>query len=214
MFKKLAIFTLILFSFNSIAFANNSDLDNPQSYTRTLLPEVNKNIIKSNADCRVIITNFESIYFGDSLNATPAAPAAPASATTPAPPIELGTIERFSASLTELNRVLKAQATIAGIQLGDQELTRNDVLGCSLVTGRISFMYLSIFFSYALNMLAIIAGSISMLFIIFGGYQYVIGSLTQNTDDAKKTITNAIIGLLLSTGAWIIVNIVLAIASS
>jgi len=237
MLKKLTLIILSLFCFNNIALANNSDLNNPQSYTRTLLPEINKDIIRSNADCRVVITNFEFAYFSDDLEvtlaepatpeepaveaATPAKEGTPADPTTPTvnqgntiPSIELGTIERFSAALKVLNDVLKQNESIAGIKLNDAEITRNDVLGCALVTGRISFMYLSIFVSYALNMMAIIAGSVSMLFIIIGGYQYIIGSLTQNTDDAKKTITNAIIGLILSTAAWIIVNIVLAIVSS
>jgi hypothetical protein len=166
----------------------------PERFTRTILPETQ---VRGNANCRLVITRFENIYFfeldnEEDLNAA-----------------ELGSISRF---FQALNILKDFRDPIFGIPF--QDLNQNDVLGCAILTGRIKMFYLSIFIAYALNMMAILAGSISMIFIMIGGYKYVLGSLTQNTDEAKKTIINAIIGLLVSTGAWIIVNIVQTIVSS
>lgn len=167
----------------------------PDRFTRTILPESQ---IRGSANCRLVITRFENIYFfeldaDDTLNAA-----------------ELGSISRFYQALEKLRTF--DDPFFGNIPFSD--LNQNDILGCAILTGRIKMFYLSIFIAYALNMMAILAGSISMIFIMIGGYKYVIGSLTQNTDDAKKTIINAIIGLLVSTGAWIIVNVVQTIVSS
>lgn len=217
--KTLLLLTLILnLVLPTTILANNANED-PQRFTRTILPEVNKDIVKSNADCRLVITRFEDKYFSSEIPtpdeaATDTAPD-PANeeeseADTAPQPADYGSIKRFYESI----ELLKAKEKDAFTGLNYSELTANDILGCAIVTGRIKMFYLSMILSYALNMLAIVSGSIAMLFIIFGGYQYVIGALTQSTDNAKKTIINAIIGLIVSTGAWIIVNIVLSIISS
>jgi hypothetical protein len=211
--KKIIIITLFCLNliFPIITFAQIDNPEPPERFTRTILPESQ---VRGNANCRLVITRFEQIYFFelDNNNGEDSA--------------DLGSVKRFFDALEKLkefNDPLFGQ--INSTASGDDEsvsntgvpfanLNQNDVLGCALLTGRIKMFYLSIFISYALNMIAILAGSISMLFIMIGGYKYVIGSLTQNTDDAKKTIINAIIGLLVSTSAWIIVNLVQTIVSS
>jgi hypothetical protein len=209
--KKLLLICLLAINF--IAPTTALAQEPPQRFTRTILPEVNKDIASSNAGCRLLMTRFEDIYFyGSTSNSgttTDTEPSTEDGEATESVNADLGSIRRF-------DEAVKAIRTVQDdfIKINFSEATRNDVLGCAIVTGRIRMMYLSIFISYALNMLTIVSGSISMLFIIFGGYQYVIGALTQSTDAAKKTIINAILGLLVSTGSWIIINIVLAVITS
>lgn len=195
--KKLLL--LIVISLNLIfplaVHAQPANPEAPERFTRSILPESQ---VRGASNCRLVITRFENIYFFEldnieELNAS-----------------EIGSISRFFQALEKLKTF--EDPFFGGIPFS--ELNQNDILGCALLTGRIKMFYLSIFIAYALNMMAILAGSISMLFIMIGGYKYVLGSLTQNTDEAKKTIINAIIGLLVSTGAWIIVNIVQTIVSS
>lgn len=193
-FKILSVF-ILLFCFTIPVFAQQNDFN--EATTKTLIPEVNKNRFKSNYDCTNLMITFEDIYFFE-LDTDQNA--------------EVGSMARFFEAIKVLNTGgynQGADRLAEGASLG--QITSNDILGCSIMTGRVSLSYLSLFVSYALRMLSIAAGTISILFIIFGGYQYVIGGITESQDAAKSTIKNAIIGLVVSTGAWIIVNIVLAL---
>lgn len=66
----------------------------------------------------------------------------------------------------------------------------------------------------ALNVVAMLlyaVGYVSLGFIIFGGFKYMIsGDNSSGTQAAKKTITNAVIGLVLSIMAVAIVRFVAA----
>lgn len=53
-----------------------------------------------------------------------------------------------------------------------------------------------------------LAGTVAVLFLIYGGYQYMIGSISDDKEGAKKTIQYAIIGLIITFMAYLIVNLV------
>lgn len=53
-----------------------------------------------------------------------------------------------------------------------------------------------------------LAGTIAVLFLIYGGYQYMLGGLTDDKEGAKKTIQYAITGLIVTFMAYVIVNLV------
>jgi hypothetical protein len=53
-----------------------------------------------------------------------------------------------------------------------------------------------------------IAGTIAVVFLIYGGYQYMLGSISDDKEGAKKTIQYAIIGLIVAFMAYLIVNLV------
>lgn len=60
-----------------------------------------------------------------------------------------------------------------------------------------------------LEVVFLAAGSLSILFIVIGGLRYVISTGDPNgAKQAKDTILYAVIGLLISTLAWAIVNFV------
>jgi len=60
------------------------------------------------------------------------------------------------------------------------------------------------------NLLLGIAGVVSVIFIIIGGIQYASSAGNeQGTTKAKDTITNAVIGLVISVLAFAIVNFLL-----
>lgn len=84
----------------------------------------------------------------------------------------------------------------------------NDILGCAIKTGNIELWMIPHFVIYAVETLLGVAGLISVLFIVVGGYQYAIGGLTEDRDKAKKTIMYAIAGLVVALLAWAIVNLV------
>ena len=58
------------------------------------------------------------------------------------------------------------------------------------------------------NILLYLAGIIAVLFIIIGGYQYLTsGGNDEDAEKGKKTVTNALIGLIVVILAFTIVNV-------
>ena len=89
------------------------------------------------------------------------------------------------------------------------DFRENDILGCSIITGRIRFAYVPRFIVYALELLTILSGVLSLLFVILGGYYYLINSLSGgDMDKGKSYIKNAVIGLIVSLSAWSVINLV------
>jgi hypothetical protein len=60
-----------------------------------------------------------------------------------------------------------------------------------------------------INILLSIAGLLAVLFVIIGGFQYIIsGANAETAETAKKTIQNAIIGLIVIILSFVIVNVI------
>jgi len=78
--------------------------------------------------------------------------------------------------------------------------------------GTITLRQIPCFIKYFSQTLIAIAGSLSVIFVMVGGYQYTLGGDTDK-DAAKKTITYALVGLTVSLLAWIMVDIVLQLAT-
>ncbi len=90
----------------------------------------------------------------------------------------------------------------------------NDILGCALITGRIKLYMYKMYILYFIRLLTLLSGSLSILFVIIGGYKYFLGALQNDVGEAKTTITNALFGLAISTAALIIVNLIQTFVSS
>lgn len=93
-------------------------------------------------------------------------------------------------------------------QLKDNS-TRNEVLGCGIITGRISLFMIPFFVTYIINFLLGLSGLICVLFIVIGGYHYVYGGLIEEKEKGKNTIKHALMGLGLALLAWTIVNVLI-----
>jgi len=59
-----------------------------------------------------------------------------------------------------------------------------------------------------IDLITKLAGTIAVLFLIYGGYQYMIGGITDDKEGAKKTIQYAVMGLIVTFLAYVIVNLV------
>jgi hypothetical protein len=91
--------------------------------------------------------------------------------------------------------------------LGSAE-EKNEYLACAIKTGRIKLWMIPFFVSYMANFFIGVAGTVSLLFVILGGFWYMTGGVTDDKEKGKKTITYALIGLAITLLAWTIVNIV------
>jgi hypothetical protein len=162
----------------------------------SIIPEVDDRF-KSNYSCTIIMKQFEQLYdFG--FNNT-----------------DLTSNQRFSCARKNLNSYLQSNTNFpidcntSNLSPNPEEFTDNDILGCSIITGRIRFSYLNRFIVYSLELLTILSGVLSLLFVILGGYYYLINSLSgSDTDKGKSYIKNAITGLVLSLSAWAIINLI------
>jgi hypothetical protein len=86
----------------------------------------------------------------------------------------------------------------------------NGMLGCAIVTGRVSLPMVPYFIKYFSNYLLGIVSMIALLFTVIGGFLYTAGGLTEQKDKGKKYIGNALKGMVLAFLAWTIVNVILS----
>ena len=65
------------------------------------------------------------------------------------------------------------------------------------------------------NLILGISGSIALVFFVYGGIFWIISSGNTNlVDKGRKTLTNAVIGLAIIFGSWLIINFILAALTS
>lgn len=87
--------------------------------------------------------------------------------------------------------------------------TAEQTLAGKIQSGQIHLSDIPAFIVYFINFGIVIAGSLSLLFLVIGGYRYIIGGIMQSErEEGKNTVIYAIIGLVVSLLAWAIVNIV------
>jgi len=85
-------------------------------------------------------------------------------------------------------------------------------LATMIRTGNIHLSNIPCFIKYFTQTLVGLAGSLSVIFVMYGGYRYVI-STDDSKDKAKKTITFALVGLAVSLLAWVIIDLVIQVAT-
>jgi len=101
------------------------------------------------------------------------------------------------------------QDQIEGILALSTNDERGALLACAMKTGHLKFWMVKYFIVYMLEFIISLAGLISVLMIIVGAYFYIAGGLTDDKEKGKNIIKYAIGGLVLTTLAWVLVNIVL-----
>ena len=60
-----------------------------------------------------------------------------------------------------------------------------------------------------ISLLLFVAGALAVLFVIIGGYQYITAAGNEEASEkGKKTLVNAIIGVVLIILAYVIINVI------
>ncbi len=85
--------------------------------------------------------------------------------------------------------------------------------GCDFQTGEISFSCIPHYISYLIEAIVALAGTIAVIFIMIGGFKYVFSGISEDKEAGKETIKNAIIGLVITGLAWIIVTTVVSLVT-
>lgn len=89
------------------------------------------------------------------------------------------------------------------------KVDRDNILGCAIKTGRISLSMIPFFISYITNYMLGLVGLICVLFVVLGGYRFVLGGLTADKEKGKKTIEHALIGMGVALMAWTVVTVII-----
>lgn len=84
----------------------------------------------------------------------------------------------------------------------------------SFKTGKFNLSQIPTYLTYIINLALYAAALIAVVFIIYGGFLYILSPLSENKEAGKNTIMHAILGLVLSILSWFIVNAAIYIATS
>lgn len=91
---------------------------------------------------------------------------------------------------------------------------RSKALGCAIKTGKVRLYMIPFYITYLIEFLLGLAGLISIGFVVYGGFRYVVGGLSEDKESGKKIIKHALIGLIVSLSAWILVNFIQVVVTS
>jgi len=103
-----------------------------------------------------------------------------------------------------LSLVLVAAPLLAGAQFNIP-----DAGGTGLNSGLTNESTLTGFILRVINIALALAGLIAVLFLIIGGFRYITaGGNSDNSDEAKKIILNAVIGIIVVILSFVVVRVV------
>ena len=85
--------------------------------------------------------------------------------------------------------------------------------GCDFQTGKMSFSCIPHYISYLIEAIVALAGTIAVIFIMIGGFKYIFSGISEDKEAGKETIKNAIIGLVITGLAWIIVTTIVSLVT-
>ena len=80
--------------------------------------------------------------------------------------------------------------------------------GMNIANGDVHMVHLPALVLYWIQVLLSVAGGFAVVMVMVGGVQYMIGSVSNDKEQGKKTITYAIGGLALAFFAWWIVELI------
>jgi len=78
----------------------------------------------------------------------------------------------------------------------------------NIANGDVDMVHLPALVLYWIQVLLSVAGGFAVVMVMVGGVQYMIGSVSNDKEQGKKTITYAIGGLVLAFFAWWIVELI------
>lgn len=99
---------------------------------------------------------------------------------------------------------------------GTYEITspRDTAMSCGIKTGRIDLWLIPYYIVRVIDFGLLLSGILAVLFIVIGGYWFIVGSYTDEKEKGKKTIMYALLGLALSLLSYTLVNLILLFATS
>jgi hypothetical protein len=120
--------------------------------------------------------------------------------------------DSFAAGTTLIPPNVTQEEIDAADAIDDQaeidRLKAQDSLAKKFQTGEFELYDLGTYVQYLIEFLIYFAGGIAVLFIVIGGYKYMVGSISDDKEAGKKTIAYALTGFAIAVLAWTIVNFI------
>lgn len=105
--------------------------------------------------------------------------------------------------------VLGLMATPSALAQGISILPPDGTIpGMSIASGHVHMIHIPALVLYWIQIILSIAGGCAVVMVMVGGVQYMIGSVSNDKERGKKTITYAIGGLAVAFFAWWIVELI------
>lgn len=83
--------------------------------------------------------------------------------------------------------------------------------GCDFQTGKLMAECIPVFIGHLVQIIISLVGSIFVINVMIGGYQYAIGAIEGDEGKGKERIYWSIIGLIVTTCAYLIIDLVLTL---
>lgn len=112
----------------------------------------------------------------------------------------------FTAALAGVFWAVQAHA-----QTNPHLLPEGPLGSCNFMTGELSYDCIPLYVSYAINTVFGFIGTICLLQIIYGGYEWATGNLTGKTEEGKTRIRNAIISFVIALLSFAIVDMIVSV---
>lgn len=93
------------------------------------------------------------------------------------------------------------------------KLENDKDLTCNFNTGDFHFGCIPYYIKYLIQGIIALAGTLAVIFIMVGGFKYIFSAVSEEKEAGKETIKNAIFGLIIAGMAWIIVTMVVSLAT-
>ena len=103
-----------------------------------------------------------------------------------------------------------ARASVTLIPQGGDFAAKNSPCGDiteRFQSGKFEIWHIPCYVQYLSQTFIYFAGGIAVLFLVIGGYQYMIGGISEDKEAGKKTIIYALAGFALTLTAWTLVNV-------
>ena len=85
--------------------------------------------------------------------------------------------------------------------------------GCDFQTGEMTFACIPNYIQYLITIIVELAGTIAVIFIMVGGFKYIFSGISEDKEAGKETIKNALLGLVITGLAWIIVTWIISLVT-
>lgn len=83
--------------------------------------------------------------------------------------------------------------------------------GCDFETGKLKAACIPVFIGHLVQIIMYLVGAIFVINVMIGGYQYAIGVVQGDEGKGKERIYWSIIGLVVTTCAYLIIDLVLTV---
>jgi hypothetical protein len=116
--------------------------------------------------------------------------------------------------LAAVTAVMLAPAVAFGYNEVQGGLQTSGLSGLFGTGGLTSSQSLPELIANAIRLMLLFAGAIAVVFVIIGGYQYLTsGGNEESAEKGQKTLTNAVIGVVIVVLAYVIINVIVNLVS-